>query len=198
MIAQLLQMVQFSVQSPKQGAQMVLDAKPAREILWLMLALVVALSVILAQLMTYMVPVPNDNGTLMPFQSSPVMFALIMWGLLVLMVFCTHYIGAMFGGTGEFDDSLTIVIWLQTILLVIQAAQLVIALVSPSISGIIGLLFGLFSIWIFINFVAVVHAFQSLTYVFIGLILSVFGVVFGLSMLFVFISILFGLDLQNA
>ena len=198
MIAQLLQMVQFSVQSPKQGAQMVLDAKPAREILWLMLALVVALSVILAQLMTYMVPVPNDNGTLMPFQSSPVMFALIMWGLLVLMVFCTHYIGAMFGGTGEFDDSLTIVIWLQTILLVIQAAQLVIALVSPSISGIIGLLFGLFSIWIFINFVAVVHAFQSLTYVFIGLILSVFGVVFGLSMLFVFISILFGWDLQNA
>ncbi|MEM9581986.1 MAG: Yip1 family protein [Pseudomonadota bacterium] len=198
MIAQLLQMVQFSVQSPKQGAQMVLDAKPAREILWLMLALVVALSVILAQLMTYMVPVPNDTGTLMPFQSSPVMFALIMWGLLVLMVFCTHYIGAMFGGTGEFDDSLTIVIWLQTILLVIQAAQLVIALVSPSISGIIGLLFGLFSIWIFINFVAVVHAFQSLTYVFIGLILSVFGVVFGLSMLFVFISILFGLDLQNA
>ncbi len=198
MIAQLLQMVQFSVQSPKQGAEMVLAAKPSREILWMILALVVALSVILSQFMAYLMPAPAEQEVLVPFRYSPVMFALIMWGLLVLMVCCTHYIGAMFGGTGAFDDSLTVVIWLQTILLVIQVVQLVLALFSPTISGIIGLVFGLLSIWIFVNFVAVVHGFKSLTYVFVGLVLSLFGVVFGLSLLFVFMSILFGINLPNA
>lgn len=198
MIGQLLKMVQFSVQSPKQGAEMVLAAKPAREILWSILALVVALSVILAQLMTFLVPTPADAQVLMPFRPSPVLFALVMWGLLVVMVFCTHYIGTMFGGTGSFDDSLTVVIWLQTILLVIQAAQLIIALVSPAIAGFVGLVFGLLSIWILVNFVSVVHGFKNLALVFFGLIGSMIGVVFGLSLIFVFISVLFGLDLPNA
>lgn len=198
MIGQLLKMVQFSVQSPRQGAEMVLAAKPAREILWSILALVVALSVILAQVMTYLVPAPPDAQVLMPFRSSPVLFALVMWGLLVLMVFCTHYIGRMFGGTGTFDDSLTVVIWLQTILLVIQAAQIIIALVSPTIAGFVGLVFGLLSIWILVNFVAVVHGFKNLALVFFGLVGSMVGVVFGLSLIFVFISVLFGVDLPNA
>lgn len=198
MIAQLLKMVQFSVQSPKEGAQMVLNAKPSREILWSMLALVVALSVILAQIMRFLVPAPTDAEMLIPFQSSPVMFALVMWGLLVLMVFCTHFIGAIFGGEGAFDDSLVVVIWLQTILLVIQVIQVIVAFVSPMFAGIVGLVFGLLSIWIFVNFVAVVHGFKNLALVFFGLVASMLGVVFGLSLIFVFIAILFGIDLPNA
>lgn len=198
MIAHLLKMVQFSIQSPKEGAEMVLSAKPSREILWSMLVLVVALTVILAQVMTYIAPPPPEAQDLMPFRSSPVMFALVMWGLLVLMVFCTHYIGQMFGGQGALDDSLMVVIWLQSILLVIQVVQIFLALLSPIVAGLFGLAFGLLSIWIFVNFVAVVHGFKNLALVLVGIVVSMFGVVFGLSILFVFIAILFGVDLPNA
>ncbi|MDA8746987.1 YIP1 family protein [Litoreibacter sp.] len=198
MIGHLLKMVQVSVQSPKQGAEMVLSAKPAREALWSILAVVVVLSVILAQLMTYLVPAPPDAQLLLPFRSSPVMFALVMWGLLVLMVFCTHYIGAMFGGSGAFDDSLTVVIWLQTILLVIQVAQLILALISPLLAGWVGLVFGMLSIWIFVNFISVVHGFKNLALVSLGLLMALVGVVFGLSLIFVFIAIIFGVELPNA
>ncbi len=198
MIGHLLKMVQFSIQSPKEGAQMVLAAKPNREVLWTILVVIVALTVILAQIMTYIVPTPAEAQQLMPFASSPVMFALVMWGLLVLMVFCTHYIGQVFGGTGAFDDSLIIVIWLQAILLVVQVAQIVLAVISPFLAAMFGLAFGLLSVWIFVNFVAVVHGFKNLGMVLVAIILSMIGVVFGLSIIFVFIAILFGVDLPNA
>lgn len=198
MIAQLLKMVHKSVEAPKAGAEMVLAARPGRETLWMILVLVVALSVILAQIMAFIVPTPVEAQQIMPFRSSPIMFALVMWGLLVLMVFCTHYIGQMFGGEGVFEDSLAIVIWLQTILLVFQAVQIVLAVVSAVFAALFGLVLGVLSIWIFANFVAVVHGFQNVGMVVFGMIASMIGVIFGLSLIFVFISILFGLDLPNA
>ncbi|WP_298291825.1 Yip1 family protein [uncultured Litoreibacter sp.] len=197
MIAQLLKMVQFSLKSPKEGAEMVLAAQPTREILWTILVVVVAVTVLLAQAMNFIVPPPPEAQELMPFSSSPLMFALVMWGLLVLMVFCTHYIGQMFGGEGAFNDSLVIVIWLQTILIVIQVVQIVIALLSPGLAALLGFGFALFSIWIFVNFVAVAHGFKNLGLVLFGIIMSMIGVVLGLSLIFVFIAILFGVDLPN-
>ncbi|MCY4180687.1 MAG: YIP1 family protein [Litoreibacter sp.] len=142
-----LDLMKLTVVDPKSGAERMLSIEMSRQAIWTLLAVVVALSVIGAWIMNGLLPSTGQPDVMsLQFMSSPLMFALVMWGLLVMTVFCTHYVGRMFGGVGHFADSLKLVTWLQAILLVAQVAQLVLAIVSPPIAALAGLVIGLYSI----------------------------------------------------
>jgi hypothetical protein len=191
------QLLKLTLSDPREGARAVAQIDVSREVLWAALTVIVALSVIGARIMSFLTPSTQQAALGMEFVSSPIMFALVMWGLLVLTVFCMHYIGRAVGGQGRFDTSLKLVIWLQTILLLAQAAQIVIGAVSLMVAGLLGLGFSLYSIWLFVNFVAVAHGFENRGTVLMGIVLSVLGVVFGLSLLIALIAVLFGMEMPN-
>ncbi|MEM6594436.1 MAG: Yip1 family protein [Pseudomonadota bacterium] len=194
-----LDLMKLTVADPKSGAERLLSIDLSREAIWSLLAAVVALSVISAWLMNGLLPNGGQPDVMsMRFMSSPLMFALVMWGLLVLTVFCTHYIGQMFGGVGHFNDSLKLVTWLQAILLVVQIGQLIIALVSPALAAFVGLAIGLYSIWVFVMFVSVLHDFESRFMVFVAMLGVMLGLIFGLSLIVGLIATLFGVELPNA
>jgi len=191
------QLLRLTLSDPRDGARAVAKIDVSREALWSALTVIVALSVIGARIMSYMMPISQEQAVGMPIAVSPIMFALIMWGLLVLTVFCVHYIGRAFGGQGYFNTSLKLVIWLQTILLLAQGLQILLGTVSLPLAGLLGLGFSLYSIWLFVNFVAVAHGFENRGTVLLGVVLSLFGVIFGLSLLFALIALLFGVEMPN-
>lgn len=191
------QLLKLTLSDPRAGARAVAEIDVSREVLWGALTVIVALSVIGARIMSYMTPISQEQALGMEFVSSPIMFALVMWGLLVLTVFSMHYIGRACGGVGHFNTSLKLVIWLQTILLLAQGVQIVFGAVSLLVAGLLGLGFSLYSIWLFVNFVAVAHGFENRGTVLMGVVLSLLGVVFGLSLLIALIAILFGLEMPN-
>lgn len=198
MMKAALPWLKLTLENPSEGARAVLAYTGERELLWSTLTLVSVLSVLMVLLTHMVLPPPPDTMLRVPFLNTPLLFALVMWGSLVILVFCVHYIGQMFGGKGAFNQSITLVIWLQVLLMVSQVAQLVVAIVSVELAAFLGLGFMLYWIWIFACFVTVLHGFENRALVLGGIALSFMGVLFGLSFIISIIALLFGVELPNA
>lgn len=190
--------LKLTLENPTEAAEQVLATTLEREYLWSLLTLASVLSVLMVLLIQMVLPAPEDSAMALPFLDSPLLFGIVMWGSLVLLVFCVHYIGQMFGGTGRFDQSIMLVIWVQFLLMVSQMAQLAVAIVSVPIAALLGLGFLLLWIWIFASFVAVLHKFDNRGLVLGGIAMSFLGVLFGLSLLITILALLFGIELPNA
>ncbi len=196
MLAHLISLIRLSILTPKEGAATILSFSPGRDILWTAMALIAVVSGVLSTLSTYVVPAASaDMGE--HLLSSPVLFTGVLAGILLLTVICTHYIGRGFGGTGEFNESLLVVAWLQLVLVAVQVVQLGIALVSPEIAQLIGVASLFLFIWLYVNFVAVLHGFASLPMVLVGMMISMFAVGIGLSILLSLIAALLGLEIVS-
>jgi hypothetical protein len=196
MLATLPDLMRLSLSDPNEAASRLLQHKLNRNTLWLAMALIVVLSVILQQLSSFLIPVSPDK-VLLPILQSPFLAVLVIWGVMVLMVFCIYYIGRSFGGLGHFDGALSIVIWLQAIMVVIQLAQLVLLLTVPPLAVLLGLVGGVLFLWLLVNFIAALHGFKSLGLVLVGIVASMVGVAFGLSLIGAIFAVAIGIEVPN-
>lgn len=189
--------LKLTLENPTEAAKHVLSTTLDREYLWSLLTLTSVLTVLMFLFMQMAFPAPPDAALTLPFLDSPLLFGLVMWGSLVLLVYCVHYIGQMFGGVGRFEQSIMLVIWVQFLLMVSQVAQLVVAIVSIPMAAFLGLGFFVFWVWIFASFVAVLHQFENRGLVLGGIAMSFLGVLFGLSLLITIVALIFGIELPN-
>lgn len=174
----LLQLAALSLRSPKEGATEVLRIAPERATLWMAFALMIVVSLMMGEIVGLLIAPPTDGP--LTDQSSLVL-GLMQGAFLFLTVHAITYIGRLCGGTGDFNGALALMTWLQFVFLLIQVVQLFLLLVSPPMAGIITLLaIGLF-FWLLINFIAVLHAFESLGMVFFMTLVSFVGIIFTLS-----------------
>ncbi|SIO16348.1 Yip1 domain-containing protein [Rhodovulum sp. ES.010] len=187
----LVSLARDTVTDPRDGATRVLALHLDEGTLWQALVAVVAVSVLLTQLGNYIVATPIDP--LLPiFEANPLLAAVIQGGLLVVMVYAIHIIGRRFGGTGAFAGALALTVWLQVIMAMLQAVQILFLLVLPPVSGLIGLFgIGLF-FWLLSHFVAVLHSFDSALKTFAGIVMSMIAIVFGMSLLMSILGITLG------
>ena len=159
-----------SIMEPSATARQVMVYPAPRHALWTALALVAVLNVIVLALLQYLAPSPSMEGAV--FSLSPFAYLGVFGVFLVLFVSSIHQVGRFFGGTGSQVQTLAIVVWSQAIGLTLEGLQIVLALVSPAF----GALFGLMSlgalVWVFLNFVNVLHGFGSLGKAAVTLILS--------------------------
>jgi hypothetical protein len=182
----LLTMAWRTVKNPREGATEVLSLGVPREALWPALALVVVLSIILAQITSILVTgEPGMAG--MPV--GPAATGFIQLLLLVAMVVAIFWIGRAMGGTGSFQEAILLVAWLQFIMICIQAIQTVTLLILPPLAGLIGLAGLVLFMWLLTNFVAALHGFASLLQVFMMIVVSAFGIAFGLSLILTLIGV---------
>lgn len=184
----LLRLARDTVTNPQEGASTVLSFAPPMRALWLMFALVVVLSLFLGEVV-FLVSGPLEEGPLTGAYSSPLALGLIQAATLLVTVHAMHRIGVWFGGTGRFEEAFILIIWLQFILLCAQVVQLAAMILLPPLAMIILLLSIGLMLWLFVNFVAVLHGFTSLGMVFFMTLASAFAIVFLMSLVLAILGI---------
>jgi hypothetical protein len=168
-----------TIRAPQEAAQAVLALNLPRNVLWLGLALVITLSTLLASAVLLMVPMP-EAGAGVPM---PVVMGIVQAVFLVLVSLGIAVIGARFGGKGDFDGALALMVWLQAVFLVVQAFQIAAIAIGLSVLSDI---FSLASIplffWLMAQFVTVLHGFSSVWKTFWAIIMFLIAFAFLLSL----------------
>ncbi len=177
-----------SVLSPRTGARRVLRLNVSLPVLWQALVLAAVVDDLLVILSLVMAGQGPDALSVLG-APGPLGLALMQALSLVLMALALHYVGRAFGGTGDWPGALALVIWLQVILLGLQAAQLVLLLVMPFLANLLGLASIALLFWLLTQFAMELHGFRRAGRVF-AVTLASFVVV---GLLFVFLLVAAGL-----
>lgn len=168
-----------SIRAPQEAAQSVLALNLPRNVLWLGLALVITLSTLLASAVLLMVPMP-EAGAGVPM---PVVMGIVQAVFLVLVSLGIAVIGARFGGKGDFDGALALMVWLQAVFLVVQAFQIAAIAIGLSVlADIVSLASIPLFFWLMAQFVTVLHGFSSVWKTFWAIIMFLIAFAFLLSL----------------
>ena len=168
-----------TIRAPQEAAQAVLALNLPRNVLWLGLALVITLSTLLASAVLLMVPMP-EAGAGVPM---PVVMGIVQAVFLVLVSLGIAVIGARFGGKGDFDGALALMVWLQAVFLVVQAFQIAAIAIGLSVlADIVSLASIPLFFWLMAQFVTVLHGFSSIWKTFWAIIMFLIAFAFFLSL----------------
>jgi Yip1 domain len=179
--AGLLRQVQLTLQSPRDGARQMMAIDLTLQGRWTALFLMAVLSAIVTSAFFFLVA-STIPGVALP---SPWTLAVTQTGVMVLSALLVHRIGVWRGGKGRLADAVILMAWLQFILLCLQVLQMVVLLISPQVSDIIGFAGVAVFFWLLTVFVAEMHGFPSLGRVFLGILVTILAVAFALSMVLV-------------
>lgn len=158
---------------------------------WMALLAAVSLSALLASLAAVLFSTPAPDGTQVVILShQPMVLALMQFGAIVMAAGLMSSVGRMFGGHGRFEDALLLTVWIEVLLLVVQAAQLVVSLVLPGVAGMLGLAALVLFLWLTVQFTKALHGFRSSAKVALGLIGTAFVAGFVMSLIAAALGIL--------
>ena len=185
---QLLAMAGRTVKNPREGASEVLALGIPREALWTIVALVVVISVILAEATVFVAGmragIAEGSAQIGPFGGAAILLA-----LLIAMAAAVHLVGRAMGGKGSFPEAVLLIAWMQFILDCVQVLQILALLILPSVAGILFIVGVALSLWLLTNFVAVLHGFRSLAQVFVMILVTTFAIAFFLSLALTFLGV---------
>lgn len=171
-----------TIQNPAEVARILLRLELKADVLWMALALVVALSVLVAAGIGLAMPAPEDMPE-PPLTLTPFMYTMILGGSLIVMVFALHFTGLMLGGEARFEDTLALVVWLQFLLLALQVAQTAVFLLIPPLAGMATVAAIGIALWVLVNFINEGQRFGHLGRAAATSVLAILGMGLGLSFL---------------
>ncbi|WP_376873184.1 YIP1 family protein [Albirhodobacter sp. R86504] len=182
---QIATLMRAAVREPAKTVPAILGLSIPREARWLGLAAVVVISALATALLTMIYGTPTEGAS--PFSalmSSPLRMAFVQAAGILFIAATMAFVGRSFGGKGRFEDALLLVVWIEATLLVIQLAQLALALfvfpIFPSgfvvlISSLLGMISIILLCVMLVGFVKGLHGFTSTPAVLIGMIATLFG-----------------------
>ncbi len=176
----LRQLTVLSVRDPAGGARAVLAWPLSREALWLALALIAVLNALLFSFSNLLVPGPSPLPGLF---SVPLVYCAIVAGGLVLMVYALFWAGRFLGGSGSIDGIMRIVLWLQALRLLVQAAALVLILTLPLLSALLVFAASIYGIYMLLHFIKQAHGLNSIARAAGVLVAAMLAIVLGLTLL---------------
>lgn len=115
--------------------------------------------------------------------SNPLLGAILQFGVMLIVALLTFRIGRMFGGTGGLSGALALIVWLNFIMVLIQAGQLVALMVLPPLAAIVAIATLFWALWAYANFVTELHGFHNPVLVMGGVVLTVVVLFFGIALL---------------
>ena len=178
----LLRLARETIQDPKGGARRIMALDAPMGARWSALALMAVASALLTHASFALAP-PATRDFFATAMASPLRTAVLQGAAMVLGVMAIHRIGVARGGRGALPEAISLMAWLQFILLVLQVAQLVAQVILPPLAEIIGVLgIGLF-FYLLTNFVAELHGFRSLASTFMGILATMILIAFVLALL---------------
>ncbi|MBQ2263357.1 MAG: YIP1 family protein [Loktanella sp.] len=150
-----------TVTDPANAARQVLEWRVSLINLWAALALVAIMNVLMLALLQAVSPVPvvlQEQGLVL----TPFSYAAIILVFLFLLVYTIYHIGRMMGGQGTVEDCLKAIILFQTVSVSLEAVQVLLVVISPMIAGYFGIISLVILIRCMLNFVNVLHRFESI------------------------------------
>lgn len=149
---------------------------------WMLLALAVVLSSLLAALSLMLFPIPLDNPV-SRILGQPLTLAAVQIVVIAFAAGLVARIGRAFGGHGTFPDALLAIGWIELLLAGLQAFQVVMLLLFPATATMLSVLsFALF-FYLSIAMTKALHGFSSTGKVAVGFIGGVFLIGFLLSLI---------------
>ncbi|WP_371055497.1 MULTISPECIES: YIP1 family protein [unclassified Rhodosalinus] len=178
--AALWQLALDTIRDPREAGRRILAMEVPSDALWMALALAVVLNAGLFGLSNELAPPPPDVpvGTV-----SPVAFALFLFTGVLATVFAVYRVGRALGGEASFHGTMALLVWLQFLRVLVQAALLVLVPLVPVLAAIVVIAAAVIGFWILLNFIDVAHGYDNIFKSLGVLVLSVLAMAFGLSLL---------------
>ncbi|TPE53821.1 Yip1 family protein [Amaricoccus solimangrovi] len=115
--------------------------------------------------------------------SMPLLAAGVELVVMLAMGWLTWKVGALFGGRGRPKAAMTLVVWLNAMLLGIQALQFLALAILPALAAAIALVGMVWALWVFANYVTELHGFENPLMVMGGVVLTGIVLMIGLGLL---------------
>ncbi|MGH1413092.1 MAG: YIP1 family protein [Pelagimonas sp.] len=179
-----LTLVLRSITEPRLVARWLLGLKLSREALLICFALVVVLNTLLFGVAVLMDPAP-----LPWFLAQPSVYGILQAGSLVATIFAFLWGGRLFSGTAQVADIAILVIWMQTLRVLVQVVLLVLMPVSAFIGGLAVSLSSVIGFWILLHFIDEAHGFGSLLKALGTIVFGLMGMAFAISILLTLIGV---------
>ncbi|MTE01438.1 YIP1 family protein [Paracoccus sp. YIM 132242] len=177
-------LVGLSFRNPQGAAQVLMGQNWPVQARWMALLAAVSVSALLAWLAGAMFSAPSEDGAqVIMLSRQPMVLAVMQMVAIVIAAGLMSGVGRMFGGAGRFEDALLLTVWIEVLLLLVQAAQIVLSLVLPSTAGLLGIAAMALFLWLTVQFTKALHGFHSSLKVTMGLIGTAFVAGFVLSLL---------------
>ncbi len=168
-----------SVTAPREVARMFLALRLGTEALALAFALVVVLQTAFVTISAQIMP---PDPVLAPILGQPMIFLAGLATVLVIVTLALTWAGRGLGGVARVRDVALLVVWLQGLDLIVQAALVVLAPLVPALAGLVSLAASGAGIWILLNFLAEAQGFEGLGKSALSLLLAVTGLALGISL----------------
>ncbi len=129
---------------------------------WMALLLTVVVAALLAFVASALAPTAVEgDARVVDLTRFPMIIAGIQLVAMVVAAGLMASVGRMFGGRGRFEDALLLVVWIEVLLLVVQAVQVVLGLAMPAVAGLLGLAAIVLFLWLTVQFVKALHGFTN-------------------------------------
>jgi hypothetical protein len=138
---------------------------------WLGLALVSVLAVLVMNLTMMAAPGADPHPMIVALRH-PLTGAVVQAGSILLLATAVAFVGGLFGGRGGFADALTLMLWLEFLMVLAGALQIVVVLTVPAFAFLVSALVIFEFVWILVHFVATLHGFTRRFMVLLGMIAS--------------------------
>jgi hypothetical protein len=182
-VDRLRDLVRLSFVEPRKAGEALIGLAPPMEARWLGMAAAVVVGVVVAYLL------PAVTGQLS--EAPPPMAAVgVQLGANLVAAVLMATVGRTFGGQGGFADALLLVGWLQAMMVLVQAAQVVALIAVPPVAGLLMILAIVLFFWMLTGFVQALHGFTRPMMVLLGTLGALFAAAFVAS----FVLLLLGFD----
>lgn len=181
-------LVMATLRSPREAARRLIALDPPMEARWIGLLLVSVLALMETRLGSLVLPL-DDQPPIFALAADPVLG--VPFQVLSQLVIATAIasIGRIFGGAGSFADALLLIVWLEFMLVLAQAVQLVALVLVPPVGLLVAFVAIGLLIWLLVQFTAALHGFTNLALVGIGIVVSFLVIITVLSMVLMMLGV---------
>lgn len=169
----LREMVLRTVFAPREVARELLAWNPPDAARWIGLLLVAVVSVMLGTLGEGMMTMLSRGK--IPFENMAFTLAPLQVVIPLIIAFQMAFMGRRFGGQGNFRDALLLTVWMQGVLTLLQAVQVVVMIFFPmtALFAITAMTIALL-LYLLTNFTAALHGFENIVATAMGVIVTGF------------------------
>jgi len=176
---QIVGLARLTFRDPKEGMEAVLSLPLPRQAIPMLFGVAVLLNSLLAST-TYLM-VPEEQAALaLPM---PMVAALFQFGLWAILIIALYWTGKWLDGQGSLSETMLTVSWMQLVMLPISAVAVAIGTVSLGLGFLVIMAARLFELWLFLNFVQVLHRLPTLWQAAKMILLAVVMVALGLGLM---------------
>ena len=130
---------------------------------------------------------PIDDPAIPDLFNQPMLLALSQFALMLLGAALMWRVGQAFGGKGSFAQSLSLVAWLEVVLILLQLAEVVVLLLVPLLALPLGLASVFAFFYLLTHFTAALNGFASLIKTFFAILATSVAVLILSSIVLMFI-----------